>query len=121
VKGTSLVLLAFALLLFVINFPMPTIFHEDKQAVLIASASVLGCAVVGAVLWAARGRVEAEDPDLDRPVSDESVASAVIGIAVALIALGLQFGVFMVEIGAGLLVFGVAGVVRELRAERRLR
>jgi uncharacterized iron-regulated membrane protein len=121
VKGTAIVLLAFALLLFVINVPMPTIFHENRQAVLIASASVLGCAVAGAVVWVLRGRVPGEDPDVERPVPDESVASAAIGIAVALIALGLQLGMFMVEIGAGLLVFGIAGVIRELRAERRIR
>lgn len=120
-KGVGYTLVAFALLLFVINVPMPTIFHENRSPTLIMGGSVLACAVVGAALWVLRGRVPEEDPDLERPVTDVSIASAAIGVAVALIGLGIQFGVFLVEIGAGLMVFAIAGVIRELRAERRVR
>lgn len=120
-RGAGYTVMAWALLLFVINVPMPTIFHESAEATLIMAASVVGCAVVGAALWLWRGRAPDEDPDVARPVTDGSVASAAIGIAIALIGLGTQFGVFLVEIGAGLLVFGIAGVIRELQAERRLR
>lgn len=120
-RGVAYTALAFALLLFVINVPMPTIFHESRSATLIASGGVLICVLVGAVLWVWSGRAPEEDPDPERPVTDVSYASAAIGVAVAVIALGIQFGVFLVEIGAGLLVFGVAGVIRELRVERRLR
>ena len=119
-KGVALTTLAFAVLMFVINVPMP-LFHENKSAVLIASASIFACAVAGAAAWLLRGRVEAEDPDVERAVTDGSMASAAIGIAVALVALGLQFGVFLVAIGGGLFAFGVAGVVRERQTERRLR
>jgi hypothetical protein len=121
VKGVSLTVLAFALLLFVINVPMPTIFHENRSPTLITSASVLLCAVIAAGVWVARGRARDEDPDVERPVTDVSYASVAIGVAVALIGLGIQFGVFLVEIGAGLFVFGVAGVIREIQGERRVR
>jgi hypothetical protein len=121
VRGTAYTLIAWALLLFVINVPMPTIFHENKSATLIAASSVVACAVVGAVLWLWRGRAPEEDPDVERRVTDQSLASAAIGVAIALIGLGLQFGVWLVEVGAGLFVFGVAGVIREVQAERRLR
>jgi uncharacterized iron-regulated membrane protein len=119
VKGVATVLTAFALLLLVINVPMPTIFHENRSPTLIAAASIVTCALTGIALWVRRRRAEDVDPDDERPVTEESVASAAIGVAVALILLGLKFGVFLVQIGAGLLVLGVAGVIRELRAERR--
>jgi peptidoglycan biosynthesis protein MviN/MurJ (putative lipid II flippase) len=121
VRGAGYTVMAWALLLFVINVPMPTIFHENRSATIIAAASVVACAVVGAALWLWRGRSPGEDPDLDRPVTESSLASAAIGVAIALIGLGTQFGVWLVEVGAGLLAFGVAGVIREVQAERRLR
>jgi hypothetical protein len=120
-RGAGYTVMAWALLLFVINVPMPTIFHENKSATLIAAGSVVACAVVGAAMWLWRGRAPDEDPDLNRPVTDVSLASAAIGVSIALIGLGTQFGVWLVEIGAGVFVFGVAGVIRELQAERRLR
>jgi hypothetical protein len=113
--------LAFALLLFVINVPMPAIFHENRSSTLIASGAVLLCVLIAAVIWAFRGRAPDWDPDVERPVTDVSYASAAIGIAVALLGLGIQFGLFLVEIGAGLFVLGVAGVIREVQAERRAR
>jgi hypothetical protein len=121
VKGVANAVLAFALLLFVINVPMPAIFHENRSATLIASGAVLLCVLIAAGIWAFRGRAPGWDPDVDRPVTDVSYASVAIGIAVALFGLGLQFGVFLVEISAGLFVFGVAGVIRELHGERRAR
>ena len=120
-RGVSHTVFAFALLLFVINVPMPTIFHENRSTTIIVSAAVLLCALIAAAIWAFRSRAPDWDPDVERPVTDVSYASVAIGIAVALVGLGIQFGVFLVEIGAGLFAFGVAGVVRELHAERRIR
>jgi hypothetical protein len=47
------------------------------------------------------------------------MASAVVGLALALMLLGAQLGVWLVLIGGGLLVAGLGGVTRELLAERR--
>jgi hypothetical protein len=121
VRGVARAAFAFALLLFVINVPMPTIFHESRSATLIASGAVLLGALIAAVIWAFSGRAPEWDPDVERPVPDVSYASMAIGIAVALFGLGIQFGTFLVEISAGLFVLGVAGVIRELHAERRIR
>jgi hypothetical protein len=121
VRGAALTLFAWAAINAVILVPMPTIFHENAVPTLSYVAAVAGTAAVGAVCWVWQRRAPAEDPDAVRLVTDVSFASALAGAAVALMLLGVAFGVWITQIGAGLFVLGVAGVVRELRAERRQR
>jgi hypothetical protein len=99
---------------------MPTIFHENPSPAIIYGAACFGCAAVGVLCWL-WPRARHEDPDAVRPVTDVSLASALVGASIALMLLGVRFGVWITEIGAGLLALGIAGVVRELRAERRIR
>ncbi len=61
------------------------------------------------------------DDDPIRPVTDFSVASTLFALSLALIALGLPFGVWLVEVGCGMLVVSIAGLIRELRAEAAAR
>ena len=52
---------------------------------------------------------------------DLSFASVFVAVAIAMLVLGALVGEWLVLIGAGALVAGLIGVVRELRAERRYR
>ena len=50
---------------------------------------------------------------------DTSPATVWLALSLALMALGAPLGPWLVFIGGGMSVVGVAGVVRELRAQRR--
>jgi peptidoglycan/LPS O-acetylase OafA/YrhL len=119
VRGAARVLVAWALLNALILLPMPTIFNENPSPVIIYGAAALGCFLVGVVCWF-WPRSREEDPDSVRLVTDVSYASALCGVAAALMVMSIQFGVWLLEVGGGLMALGIAGVVRELRAERRL-
>ena len=118
-RGTAIVVAAWGLLNALILVPMPTIFHENPSPAIIYGAACLGCALVGVACWL-WPRAEEEDPDAVRLVTDVSYASALAGVAVALMLLSVQFGVWLLEVGGGLMALAVAGIVRELRAERRV-
>jgi hypothetical protein len=82
-----------------------------------ATASLLtaaGLAIAGA-------SVPDTDPDLVRPLPDASYATAVLAIGITLVVFGFVFGLFMVLIGAGVVLLGAAGLVREQVALRRAR
>jgi nitrate reductase gamma subunit len=113
------VLLVWALLLAVHPPVMAAVFHEDSTSVLLLAGAAAGTALVAALIWLGRRRAPEEDPDLERPVTDVSMPSALVGIALALMLLGAQFGVWLVMIGGGLLALGLGGIVREVVAERR--
>lgn len=119
-RGAAIVLLGWALLNALILVPMPTVFHENPTPAITYAAASAACAVVGLVCWL-WPRARGEDPDPERPVTEVSYSSMLIGIAAALMLLGVQFGIWLVEVGGGLMALGIAGVVRELRAERRHR
>jgi hypothetical protein len=56
-----------------------------------------------------------------RPELDLSFSSVLVALAVAMLVLGALVGEWLILIGAGVLVAGLIGVARELRAERRYR
>jgi hypothetical protein len=118
-RTAAIVLVVWALLLAVHPPVMAAVFHEDPTSVLLLAGASAGTALVALFLWLGRRRAPEEDPDLERPVTDVSMASALVGIALALMLLGAQFGVWLVMIGAGLLALGLGGIARELTAERR--
>jgi drug/metabolite transporter (DMT)-like permease len=119
VKGGALVLLVWALLLGVNVAVMAAVFNENPTSVWLLGGAAAATALVALFLWLTRRRAAGEDPDVERPVTEVSMASALVGIALALMLLGAQFGVWLVLIGGGLLLAGVGGLTRELREERR--
>ena len=54
-----------------------------------------------------------------RAIPDESVTALIATAGALMILLGVAVGLWLVLIGTGVLVGGLAGVVRELRAGRR--
>jgi hypothetical protein len=56
-----------------------------------------------------------------RPELDLSFSSVLVALAIAMLVLGALVGEWLILIGAGVLVGGLIGVARELRAERRYR
>ena len=56
-----------------------------------------------------------------RMAPDLSLPSALVAFAVVMLVLGALVGRWLVFLGAGVLVIALAGLARELRAERRLR
>jgi hypothetical protein len=118
-KGAAAVLFFWALLLAIHPPLMAAVFDENPTSVLLLGGAAFGSAVVALGLWLRRHRAPEEDQDVERPVTEVSLASALVGAALALMLLGAQFGAWLVMIGGGLLLLGLSGVARELRAERR--
>ena len=56
-----------------------------------------------------------------RATPDLSLASVLVAIAVVMLVIGALVGLWLLLIGAGALITGLAGVARELLAERRVR
>jgi hypothetical protein len=56
-----------------------------------------------------------------RPVTDQSMTTAVVVLGIAMAALGGAVGVWLTWIGAALALLGIAGLIRESRAMRALR
>jgi hypothetical protein len=54
-----------------------------------------------------------------RPVPEISLPSALAAVGVTTALYGVSFGLWLVLTGAGIIALGIAGVVRELRAEWR--
>jgi hypothetical protein len=66
----------------------------------------------------ARGtRPEAED----RPVPDLSFATVGVALGIINVVVGLYLGLYLILIGAAILAFGLGGLIREARAQRRSR
>lgn len=70
-------------------------------------------------IHATRRRAPDFDVDAARPLPATSWPSAAVGVGASLMTLGVLFGLFMVLIGAGVVVAGLGGLVRERRAMAR--
>jgi hypothetical protein len=55
------------------------------------------------------------EPDAARVIADESVSALIATAGALMILLGVAVGLWLVLVGAGVLVGGIAGVARELR------
>jgi len=53
-------------------------------------------------------------------ITSESTASATVAVGLSVLLVGTSFGLFLVLIGGGMTLLGLAGLVREERARRHL-
>jgi hypothetical protein len=118
VKRAGIVLLVWAGLLAVNTAVMP-IFHPTFASVALLGGASLATAATGLALLLLSRRVRDDDPGERIAVTELSVASAWTGLGVALLALSARFGVFLAVIAGGMILFGLGGIVRELRAQAR--
>lgn len=98
-----------------------TVFGGSWLELLLLPVASTGVFATAAVLLARRSRAPEADLDAARPVTEFSVATTFMALAIAAILLGLELGVWLVEVGCGMLVVAVAGLVRERRGERPAR
>jgi hypothetical protein len=86
------------------------------------SGGAVAFAIIAATV-AIRGRrvdTRAERPAAQvRPIPDLSFATVAFALGVINIVVGLYLGLYLILIGAGILGFGIAGLIREALAERR--
>lgn len=113
--------LLWALLIAVLGMVAVTVFDvSDPETPALLGGAGLVLALIGAYLLARRrGPPDAGDRGA-RIVADSSVATVWLAISLAALALGAELGFWLVLIGAGMVVVGVGGLVREGRASREL-
>jgi hypothetical protein len=86
------------------------------QWVMLGGASAAAIAT-GAAIWQfGRTRRMPPTPQL---ITDESAATATLAVGVAMALLGASFGLFLLLIGGGIAVLGLAGLLRERLARGR--
>jgi hypothetical protein len=120
VRGAAIVLAVWAALLGVLT-AIQVIFPTHLVSGALLGGAAAATLVVGGLVFLGRRRAPEFDPDAERPVTELSLASGFTGLGVALLALSARFGVFLTAIAGGMIALGIGGIVRELRAERRLR
>jgi hypothetical protein len=95
---------------------------SDTLAPALLSGGAVAFALTAAVV-AIRGRrldERGEVPEARvRPIPDLSFATVALGLGIINVVVGLYLGLYLILIGAGILGFGVAGLIREAVAERR--
>jgi hypothetical protein len=79
-----------------------------------------GAAAVTWVLGLYLALRPAEPPET-RAVPDLSLASVLVAVAIAMLVIGALVGPWLLLIGGGALTLGIAGIGRELLAQRRAR
>ncbi len=83
--------------------------------VLIGGATAL-TGLIGAALLAAR---RPASPPAVEPIPDYSFSMVAVAFALCTMLVGAYLGLYLILVGAGVLVLGLGGLVREARAERR--
>jgi hypothetical protein len=113
VRGAAVALLVWAAYLALLAGGLWAWRPTDRLGAVLLSAAAALVAIIGLVTLRWRGGRE------ERAIPDLSLATvlAVAGIAAMLV--GLRFGGWLLWPGLGLTLFGLAGVLRELLAERR--
>jgi uncharacterized membrane protein YfcA len=74
-----------------------------------------------AAIVALKGRRVERRKDDTETVPDLSFATVGVALGIINVIVGLYLGLYLILIGAGILGFGIAGWIREARAQRRAR
>lgn len=85
---------------------------------MLGTASILTMMTGVVVLWLDARRRQPDEPLL-LAITETSFASALTAFGVVILLLGGGFGYWLALIGAGVLGFGVGGVIRETMARRK--
>ncbi len=110
----ALFLLVLGAVLWAIFLPSaPKWGYDVLLSVVTVALAVLGTGAMA--LAAARRRRPATEAER---VTDLSPSSALVAVALGLVLIGTEVGPWLELVGAGLLVTGLGGLRRELRAER---
>jgi hypothetical protein len=119
VRRADLTLVAWGLMLAVLGAVAVTIFNvRDAHTPALFGGAVLLMLVIGAFLAARRSGAEDQGDLTARILPDSSVASAWVPLAIAAMMLGAELGAWLSFIGAGMLIAGLGGLLRESRASR---
>jgi len=92
------------------------LWSPPQYAWALLAGAAIGLGPLGWVMLVPGGK-----PDEPRPVPDTSLPTVVLSAGIALTALGLAAGLWLVAIGIEILALGGFALVRELRAQRRAR
>lgn len=117
---SDVVIAVWGLILLVIWLPTWAIWHSGWEPIVLLAMAV-GVTWAKAIWTTLRARSYPEPGDR-RPTAivGTTHATSLVGVAIVCLALGLQFGSWLLYVGGGLLLVAIAGLVRERRASRRL-
>jgi hypothetical protein len=97
------------------------IFRPDGPTIALGFGSGAAAVAAGLTVLQSRWRPGEGRPGTVEDVPDLSVATVVAAFGAANVIIGFAIGTWLLAIAAGILVAGLAGVAREVRAERRAR
>jgi hypothetical protein len=113
VRSGPVVLLGWGLLLLV-HTALQFAFGTDQTQVALLGGAGTACVVAALAWWRA---ARWPPPDTPRVLPDLSVPTVMVAIGLAAALVGAELGPTLVAAGGGLAVLGLAGIVRERRAE----
>jgi hypothetical protein len=94
------------------------IFRPDGPTIALGFGSAAAAVTAGLTVLQSRHH---PSPGPDAPLPDLSVATVVAAFGAANVIIGVAIGTWLLAIALGVTVAGLAGVAREVRAERRAR
>ena len=97
------------------------VFGPEHTELVLGFAAAGGALVLGALVLRSRRPPRADRPGAPELLTDGSWATVVAAGGVTLAVVGAEIGAWLLGVGLGVLAFGLAGLVREHRAERRVR
>jgi hypothetical protein len=96
------------------------IFTPDGIELGLIAGAAGGMVAVGLVTLVGERRNLPPRPDGEEtfPLPETSVASLAFALGIAIFVAGWEIGQWLMGVGAGVIVFGIGGLVRERRAQR---